>query len=60
MQLGDNKIPAAIGGILNPRSGIFGDGNVANVTIYLEPWASIRSGQTIELAPISMPDFFQK
>ena len=56
MQIGDNPIPAAIGGILNPRPSIFGDGNVASITIHLESWASIRSGQTIELAPFSMPD----
>ncbi len=50
MQLGDNPILAAIGGVLN-RWSILPDGvQVASVTIYLEPWASARSGQVIELA----------
>ena len=59
MQIGDNKIPAAIGGILNPRPGVFSDGNAANVTIYIEPWASARSGRTIELTDFSSLDFFR-
>jgi RNA polymerase sigma factor (sigma-70 family) len=51
MQLGDNPIPAAIGGVLNPWS-ILPEGVwVASVGIYLEPWASVRSGRTIELTP---------
>lgn len=58
MQIGDNKIPAAIGGILNPRPVVFGDGSVANVTIHLEPWASVQSGQTIELTEFPSTDFF--
>lgn len=50
MQLGDDPIPAAIGGVLN-RWSILPEGVcVASVTIHLEPWASIRTGQTIDLA----------
>jgi RNA polymerase sigma factor (sigma-70 family) len=50
MQLGTSPIPAARGGVLNPSS-IARDGtSVAAAMIYLEPWASTRSGQTIELA----------
>jgi len=41
--------PAAVGGVLNRwsilREGVW----VASVGIYLEPWASVRSGQPIEL-----------
>jgi RNA polymerase sigma factor (sigma-70 family) len=49
MQLGDNPIPAAVGGVLNPWSILPEGVYVASVGIYLEPWASIRSGQAIEL-----------
>lgn len=50
MQLGDDPIPAAVGGVLN-RWSILPEGVVvALVEIHLEPWASIRSGQRIELA----------
>jgi RNA polymerase sigma factor (sigma-70 family) len=49
MQLGDNPIPAAVGGVLN-RWSILPEGVwVASIGIYLEPWASIRRGRTIEL-----------
>ena len=49
MELAGHAIPAATGGVLNPWS-ILPEGTyVASVTIYLEPWASIRSGQAIEL-----------
>lgn len=50
MQLGDSPIPAAIGGVLNPWSILPEDAHLGSITIYLEPWASIRSGQTIEPA----------
>ncbi len=51
MQFGDNPIPAAIGGVLN-RWSILPEGvSVASVGIYLEPWASVRSGQDIGLIP---------
>ncbi len=53
MQLGDNRIPAAIGGVLNSRPEIYGTGKTASVTIYLEPWAEVQSGQTIELDGLS-------
>jgi len=49
MQLGDNPIPAAIGGVHN-RWSILPEGvQVASVEIHLEPWASARTGQVIEL-----------
>ena len=49
MQLGEGPIPAAIGGVHN-RWSILPEGvQVASVTIYLEPWASIRSGQIVDL-----------
>jgi len=50
MQLGDDPIPAAVGGVLN-RWSILPEGVwVASVNVYLEPWASTRSGQVVELA----------
>ncbi|MEN6426824.1 MAG: sigma-70 family RNA polymerase sigma factor [Phycisphaerales bacterium] len=49
MQLGDNPIPAAIGGVHN-RWSILPEGvQVASVGIHLEPWASARTSQVIEL-----------
>jgi transposase len=43
MQLGDDPIPAAVGGVLN-RWSILPEGVwVASVNVYLEPWASTRS-----------------
>jgi hypothetical protein len=50
MQLGDSPIPAAIGGVLHHLPVLPEGIDVASVTIYLEPWASVRSGETIELA----------
>lgn len=49
MQLGDNPIPAAIGGVLNRWSTLPEGVWAASVGIYLEPWASARSGQVVEL-----------
>lgn len=49
MQLGDDPIPAAVGGVLN-RWSILPEGvQVASVGIHLEPWASARTGQVVEL-----------
>jgi len=49
MQLGNNPIPAAIGGVHN-RWSILPEGvQVASVGIHLEPWASAHTGQVIEL-----------
>ncbi len=53
MQFGDNPIPAAIAGVLNPRSEIYGQGSIAAAVIYLEPWARAQSGQKIELSNFS-------
>ncbi|MHC4060338.1 MAG: RNA polymerase sigma factor [Planctomycetota bacterium] len=50
MQLGDNPIPAAIGGVLNPWPGLSDRVGAACVLIYLEPWAAEHSGQMVELA----------
>jgi hypothetical protein len=50
MELGDNPIPAAVGGIAN-RWAVLPEGiDLATVTLYLEPWAAARSGQVIALA----------
>lgn len=58
MQLGDNPIPAAIGGIHTPWPGLPEGGDFASILIYLEPWAAARSGQVVELVGFSMADFF--
>jgi RNA polymerase sigma factor (sigma-70 family) len=61
MQLGDNPIPAAIGGVLDTWQGLPQGLHVASVTIYLEPWASARSGEVIELtAGTPFPSLKQK
>ena len=58
MQLSDNPIPAAIGGVHMPWPGLPEGGHFASVVIYLEPWSEARSGQVVELADFSMADFF--
>ncbi len=60
MQLGDNPIPAAIGGVLNHLPGLPDNVTVASVDVYLEPWATARSGQAVELADFSLFDFPEK
>jgi hypothetical protein len=49
MELADNPIPAAIGGVLNPLPMLPEGIHVAAVTLSLEPWAATRTGQTIPL-----------
>ena len=58
MQLGDNPIPAAIGGVHIPWPGLPEGARFASILIYLEPWAASRSGQTIELEDFSISDLF--
>jgi hypothetical protein len=58
MQLGDNLIPAAIGGVHTPWPGLPEGASFVSVLIYLEPWAAARSGQVIQLRDFSMSDFF--
>jgi len=62
MQLADNPIPAAIGGVHNPHplQGTSDGYRVASILIYLEPWAAARSGKVIELADFSMFDFMRQ
>jgi hypothetical protein len=61
MQLGDNPIPAAIGGVLNSLPGLPYDVTAASVDVYLEPWAAARSGQTVELANVpSLADLLEE
>lgn len=57
MQLGDNSIPAAIGGVHMPWPGLPEGADFASVLIYLEPWAATRSGQAIELEEFSLSVF---
>ena len=60
MQLGENPIPAAIGGVHNNWPGLPDGIAVASVLIYLEPWAAAKSGQTVELTDFSLSDFMKK
>lgn len=60
MELADNPIPAAIGGVHNPWPGLAEGMSVASILIYLEPWASAQSGQTVELTDFSLFDFLGK
>ena len=59
MQLGDDPVPAAIGGVLNSWSSIPDGTSVACVLIYLEPWAAAKSGESVELAGFSPFDFIK-
>ena len=58
MQLGENPVPAAIGGVHNPWPGLPDGISVASVLIYLEPWAAAQSGQAVELAEFSPYELF--
>jgi hypothetical protein len=60
MQLGDDPVPAAIGGVHNNWPGLPDGIGVACVLIYLEPWAAAQSGQTVKLADFSLFDFMKK
>ncbi|OHB84246.1 MAG: hypothetical protein A2Z38_03080 [Planctomycetes bacterium RBG_19FT_COMBO_48_8] len=60
MQLGDNPVPAAIGGVQNSWPGLPDGINVASIHIYLEPWAAAQSGEAVELADFSLSDFLKK
>jgi len=59
-RLGNDPVPAAIGGVLNSWPGMPEGISVACVLIYLEPWAAARSGRDIELADFSPLDFMKK
>jgi RNA polymerase sigma factor (sigma-70 family) len=59
MQLGDNPIPAAIGGVLSPWPGLPDQVSAASVLIYLEPWAAAQTGHGVELAPFSPESLFK-
>jgi RNA polymerase sigma-70 factor (ECF subfamily) len=60
MQIGNDPIPAAIGGVHNPWPGLSDEVSVASILICLEPWAAARSEQIIELAEFSLLDFQEK
>jgi len=60
MQLGDDHVPAAIGGVQNSWPGLPDGIGVASVHIYLEPWAAARSGEVVEPAEFSLSDFLKK
>ena len=60
MQLGDNPVPAALGGVQNLLPGLPDGINVASVLICLEPWATAKSGEAVELPDFSFFDFMYK
>jgi len=62
MQLAEDPIPAAMGGVHNPHPLLDTSerGGVASILIYLEPWASAKSGEVVELADFSLFDFMKK
>lgn len=57
MRLGEVRIPGATGGLLEPWPGMPAEVDVASVQLYLESWASVRSGAAVELARLSLPSF---
>lgn len=59
MQLGDNPVPAAVGGVQSHWPGLPDGIAVASVLIYLEPWAAAKSGEIVELANFSPFDFMK-
>jgi hypothetical protein len=59
MQLGDNPIPAAIGGAHNTRPGLPDGISATSVLICLEPWAAAQTGRAVELADLSLLDFLK-
>jgi RNA polymerase sigma factor (sigma-70 family) len=63
MELGENPIPAAIGGVHNPWPGLPERVGVASVLIYLEPWAAAQTGQVVELTdfwPLSLFEGYKR
>jgi len=60
MQLGDNPIPAAIGGVQNDWTGMPDGIDVASILIYLEPWAAAKSGEVVDLAEFSLSDLMKE
>jgi RNA polymerase sigma factor (sigma-70 family) len=60
MQLGDNPVPAAIGGVQSHWPGLPDGIAVASVLIYLEPWAGAMCGKAVELPDFSLFDFIKK
>ena len=55
LQLADIRIPAALGGVYYPWPEIPEGTSSAHVRIFLESWATARSGQTVELAVFTFP-----
>jgi len=49
LHVGDVPAPAATGGVLAEWPGLAADAGAAHLRLFLEPWASVRSGQTIDL-----------
>jgi hypothetical protein len=52
LQLGRSPARAASGGVLAPWPGCPAGAHAAHLRIFLEAWATLRSGQVIELDPL--------
>ena len=55
LQLADIRIPAALGGVYYPWPEIPEGTGSAHLRIFLEPWATARSGRTVEMAVFTFP-----
>jgi RNA polymerase sigma factor (sigma-70 family) len=51
LQVGDVAAPAAIGGVLTEWPGRPNGVDAAHIRIFLEPWATVHSGQIVEFNP---------
>jgi len=54
LELGDVLLPGAVGGVHYPWPGSPPETSTAHARIFLETWATVRSGQTIELVEFSL------
>jgi hypothetical protein len=52
LQVGDVSVRAAYGGVLSEWSGRPSGVEAAHLRIFLEPWATLQSGQVIEFDPL--------
>ena len=53
MQLGDSLVLAAVGGVLSPWPNMPDDVSAAGIQIYLETWATVQSGQSVDLVELA-------
>jgi hypothetical protein len=55
LQLGENQVPAAIGGVLAGWPGQPPGTGVAHLRLFLEPWATARTGHVVEFGCVLWP-----